>query len=70
MVKRVMKRAGDMFFNGPEMTPTKRHCAGRVRMQLARSNPAFISILKEYEDKKNSQEIFEFFLAQTPVIIG
>jgi hypothetical protein len=65
MVKRVMKRAGDMFFSGPEMTPTKRNCAGRVRTQLACSDPAFTSILEEYEDEKNSQEIFKFCLAQT-----
>ncbi len=64
MVKRVMKRAGDMFFRGPEMTPTKRNCAGRVRTQLSCSNPAFVSILEDYEDEKNSQEIFEFCLAQ------
>jgi hypothetical protein len=65
MAKRVMKWAGDMFFSGPEMTPTKRNCAGRVRTQLARSDPAFTSILEEYEEEKNSQEIFEFCLAQT-----
>ncbi len=65
-VKRVMKQAGDMFFSGPKTTPTKRNCAGRVRTQLARSDPAFTSsILEEYEDEKNSQEIFEFCLAQT-----
>lgn len=64
MVKRVMKQAGDMFFSGPKMTPTKR-CAGRVRTQLSRSNPAFTSILEEYEKEKNSQEIFEFCLVQT-----
>jgi hypothetical protein len=65
MVKRVMKRAGDMFFSGPETTPTKRNCAGRVRTQLSRSDPEFTSILEDYEDEKNSQEIFEFCLAQT-----
>ena len=65
MAKRVMKRAWDMFFSGPETTPTKRNCAGSVRTQLARSNLAFTSILKEYEEEKNSQEIFEFCLAQT-----
>jgi hypothetical protein len=65
MVKRVMKRAGYMFFSGPETTPTKRNCAGKVRTQLARSNPAFTSILEDYEEEKNSQEIFEFCLAQT-----
>jgi len=65
MAKRVMKRAGDMFFSGPETTPTKRNCAGRVRTQLAHSDPTFTSILKEYEEEKNSQEIFEFCLAQT-----
>jgi hypothetical protein len=31
IAKRVMKRAGDMFFSGPETTPTKRNCVGRVR---------------------------------------
>jgi hypothetical protein len=65
MAKRVMKRAGDMFFSGPETTPTKRNCAGRVRTQLARSDPTFTSILEEYEEEKKSQEIFEFCLAQT-----
>jgi len=60
MAKRVVKRAGDMFFSGPETTPTKRNCAVRVRTQLARSDPAFTSILEEYEEEKNSQEIFEF----------
>jgi hypothetical protein len=65
MAKRVVKRAGDMFFSGPETTPTKRNCAVRVRTQLARSDPAFTSILEEYEEEKNSQEIFEFCLAQT-----
>jgi hypothetical protein len=59
-----------MFFSGPKKTPTKRNYTGRVRSQLARSDPAFTSILEEYSDKKNSQEIFEFFLAQTPVFIG
>ena len=65
MVKRMVKRAGDMFFSGPETTPTKRNCAGKVRTQLARSDPAFTSILEDYEEDKNSQEIFEFCLAQT-----
>ena len=55
----------DMFFSGPETTLTKRNCAGRVRTQLERSYPAFTSILEEYEEEKNSQEIFEFCLAQT-----
>jgi hypothetical protein len=65
MAKRVMKRAGDMFFSGPEMTPTKRNCTGRARTQLARYDPAFTSILEEYEEEKYSQEIFEFCLVQT-----
>jgi len=33
---------------------------GRVRTQLTCSNPAFTSVLEEYEEEKNSQEIFEF----------
>jgi len=65
MAKRVMKRAGDMFFSGPETTPTKRNCAGMVRTQLARSDLAFASIFEEYEEEKNSQEIFEYCLVQT-----
>jgi hypothetical protein len=65
MAKRVMKRAGDMFFSGPETTPTRRNCTGRVRTQLAHSDFAFTSIIKEYEEEKNSQEIFEFCLAHT-----
>ena len=65
MAKRVMKRARDMFFSGPETSPTKRNCTGRVRTQLTHSDPAFASILKEYEEEKNSQEIFAFCLAQT-----
>jgi len=60
MAKRVMKRAGDMFFSGPKTTPTKWSCMGRVRTQLTCSNPAFTSVLEEYEEEKNSQEIFEF----------
>ena len=36
-----------------------------MRAQLAHSDFAFTSIIKEYEEEKNSQEIFEFCLAHT-----
>jgi len=65
MAKRVMKQAEDMFFSGPKTTPTKRTCVKRVRIQLTCSDPAFTSILEEYEEEKNSKEIFEFRWAQT-----
>ena len=46
--KRVMKRAGDAyFFGGVGISPGKRAKSGTVRAELACSNPAFTSILKD-----------------------
>jgi hypothetical protein len=64
MVKRVMKRAGDAFFNGAS-SPATKIAAGKVRMQLSRGDVAYTSIVDDYEAEKNSQELFQYCLEQS-----
>ncbi len=63
MVKRVMKQAGDVFFNGGAL-PGKRRSAGKVRARLSQEDPVYTSIVNDYEEEKSSQELFQFCLAQ------
>ncbi len=66
--KRVMKRAGDAyFFGGVGISPGKRAKSGTVRAELACSNPAFTSILEDYGEEKNSQELLAMCVAQTDI---
>jgi hypothetical protein len=67
--KRVMKRAGDAyFFGGAGISPGKRAKSGTVRSELARGNPTFTSILEDYGEEKNSQELLAMCVAQTDVL--
>ncbi len=63
MVKRGMKRAGDVFFNGGAL-PGRRRSAGKVRAQLSQEDPAYTLIVNDYKEEKCSQELFQFCLAQ------
>lgn len=66
--KRVMKRAGDAyFFGGVGISPGKRAKLGTAQAELACSNPAFTSILEDYGEDKNSQELLAMCIAQTDV---
>ena len=64
MVKRVMKRAGDTFF-GEATSPATKVAAGKVCSHLARADVVYTSIVDDYEEEKNSQEIFKFCVEQT-----
>ena len=64
MVKRVMKRAGDTFFGGAT-SPATKVAAGKVRSHLAWADVVYTSIVDDYEEEKNSQEIFKFCVEQT-----
>jgi hypothetical protein len=68
MQKRVMKRAGDAYFFGGEgISPGKRVKSGTVRSELACGNPAFTSIIEDYGEERNSQELWMMCVAQTNV---
>ena len=64
MVKRVMKKAGDTFF-GRAALPATKAATGKVCAQLSWANPAYTSIVDDYEAEKNSQEIFKYCLEQS-----
>jgi hypothetical protein len=64
IVKRVMKRAGDTFFDGAALPVTKA-AADKVRAQLSWADAANTSIVDDYKAKKNLQEIFQYCLEQS-----
>ena len=62
----MMKRAGDAyFFGGAGISPGKRAKSGTVRAELACGNPAFTSIIEDYGEEKNSQELWAMCVTQT-----
>ncbi len=63
MVKRVMKQAGDVLFNGAA-SGGKIGAAGKVRAQLSGEDPAYTSIVDDCKEEKSSQELFQSCLVQ------
>ncbi len=68
LTKRVMKGAGNAyFFGGAGISPGKRAKSGTVWSELSCGNLAFTSILGDYSEEKNSQELRAMCVAQTDV---
>ncbi len=64
MVKRVMKRAGDAFFNGAS-SPATKIAAGKVCAQLSWEDVVYTSIVDDYKEEKNLQELIQYCLMQS-----
>ena len=64
MVKRVMKRAGEIFFSRAA-SPTTKIAAGKVCAQLSWEDVVYTSIVDVYKEEKNSQKLFQYCLMQS-----